>query len=72
MIKSRDDMRRYIQEDQKRQPIKYPLMAALTYSESYLVRKYLTILRHYEYYLNKTRCLNEKNIPSRIWGGYFI
>ena len=71
MIKSRDDMRRYIQEDQKRQPIKYPLMAALTYSESYLVRKYLTILRHYEYYLNKTRCLNEKNIPSSIWGGVF-
>lgn len=52
MIKTRSDLRSYIQTDRKRMPIAHPLLAALTFSESWSIRRYLTILRRLEYHKN--------------------
>lgn len=52
MIKTRSDLRFYIQADRKRMPIVHPYLAALTFSESWSIRRYLTILRHLEYHKN--------------------
>lgn len=72
MIRTREDLRDYIHADRIRQPIKYPLLAAVTFSESYLVRKYLTVLRHYEYYLNKWQAIKDKgSVHAVLMGGCF-
>lgn len=52
MIKTRSDLRFYIQADRKRMPIVHPYLAALTFSESWSIRRYLTVLRHLEYHKN--------------------
>lgn len=69
MIKSRRELNAYIKADRERQSIKYPLLSAITYSESYLVRHYLTVLRHYEYWLNKWEEYSEKSFWGRLVGG---
>lgn len=52
MIRTLNDMRAYIQADRKRMPISHPFLAALTFSESWSIRRYLTTLRHLEYHKN--------------------
>ena len=69
MIKSRRELNAYIKADRERQSIKYPLLSAITYSESYLVRHYLIVLRHYEYWLNKWEEYSEKSFFARLVGG---
>ena len=69
MIKSRKELNAYIKADQDRQPIKYPFLSAITFSESYLVRHYLIVLRHYEYWLNKWENYSEKSFFARLVGG---
>jgi len=68
MIHTRKDLKRYIQADRSRQPISRPLLSAITFSESWSVRKYLTILRYYEYYLNRSNCLF-KSVKEGEMGG---
>lgn len=70
MITSRKELKEWILADRARQPIAHPVLSALTFSESWSVRNYLMILRHYEYHLNTFRQNRAKFISSRtIWGG---
>lgn len=69
MITSKKELRYYISEDRKRQPIAHPLLSALTFSESWSVRSYLTILRHYEFHLNSFNALRQKWRFRTAWGG---
>ena len=57
--------------DRARQPIAHPFMSAITYSESWSVRQYLSVLRHYEYYLNRTKCLIT-NLRRGDWRGLML
>ena len=52
MIKTKADLKRYIQEDFNRQNMKHPILARLTYGEHDQTRRYLNTLRHVEYYKN--------------------
>ena len=52
MIYSRNELNRYIIEDRATQPIAHPFLSAITFSESWSVRRYLTVLRHLEYHKN--------------------
>ncbi|MCR8894191.1 serine O-acetyltransferase [Bacteroides sp. ET336] len=58
MIKTRKDLRLYLNEDIKRNRIKFPLLQKLTYSENYPIYKYIKTLRKYEYYLNNKHWYN--------------
>ena len=66
MIESRKDLKYFISADRARQPIKHPFLSAISYSESYLLRHYLSVLRHYEYYLNKSRLVLKCGHLARI------
>lgn len=52
MIYSRQELKRYIILDRAIQPIAHPFLSAITFSESWSVRRYLTVLRHLEYHKN--------------------
>lgn len=67
MITTREELKLYIQRDRERQPIEHPFLSAFTFSESWSVRQYLTVLRYYEYYLNRNNCLID-NIKIGKWG----
>ena len=69
MITSKKELKYYISEDRKRQPIERPFLSALTFSESWSVRSYLTILRHYEFYLHSFNALRNKWRFRPAWGG---
>lgn len=69
MIRSRKELKEYIEADRRRNPIKYPILSALSYSENYLTRHYLTVLRHYEYWLNVCNSLRDKSLWYKIVGG---
>lgn len=60
MIRTVEDLRRYIRSDYLRQNMKHPLLARLTWGEHDLTRRYLSVLRHLEYYTNRRRNLREK------------
>lgn len=69
MITSRKELKEYIKADRERMPIKYPVLSALTFSESYLIRHYLTVLRHYEYWLNRWEDRRHRAIVKKVIGG---
>ena len=69
MITSRKELKEYIKADRVRMPIKYPVLSALTFSESYLIRHYLTVLRHYEYWLNRWEDRRNQSIEKKVIGG---
>lgn len=69
MITSKKELKFYISEDRKRQPIERPFLSALTFSESWSVRSYLTILRHYEFHLNSLNALRQKCCCRTVGGG---
>lgn len=69
MITSRKELKEYIKADRVRMPIKYPVLSALTFSESYLIRHYLTVLRHYEYWLNRWEDRRHQSIVKKVIGG---
>lgn len=52
MIKTKSDLKRYIQADYNRQNMKHPIWARLTFGEHDLTRRYLKCLRNLEYYKN--------------------
>lgn len=52
MIFTRKEMHDYIHKDRERMPIAHPFLSAITFSESWSVRRYLTVLRHLEYHKN--------------------
>lgn len=52
-IQTRKDMHMFIQADRSRQNIPHPFLSWLTFSEDMLTRKYLTVLRHLEYHINR-------------------
>lgn len=56
MIQTKNDLKHYLQEDLKRNQLKYPILQKISYSENYRIYRYIKILRHYEYYYN-----------NRIW-----
>ena len=79
MIYSRQELKRYIILDRAIQPIAHPFLSAITFSESWSVRRYLTVLRHLDYHKNMKDYLftkkklisltkNKKNPPH---GGFF-
>lgn len=55
MIRTYKDLKEYIQADFLRQEMKHPLLARFTYGEHHRTRKYLSVLRHVEYYKNKKK-----------------
>lgn len=60
MIISRKELKKFILYDRKAQgAMLHPFLSSITYSEQYLIRKYLTILRHYEFHINM--CHSKKN-----------
>lgn len=69
MISTRQELKNYIKADRERQPITHPFLAALTYSESWSVRRYLTILRNYEYHLNRYNIIKENIHGICVCGG---
>ena len=53
MIISRKELKEFILYDRKAQgAMLHPFLSSITYAEKYLIRKYLTILRHYEFHIN--------------------
>lgn len=58
MIKTRKDLKLYLNEDLKRNKLKFPLLQKITYSENYRIYKYLRVLRHYEYFYNNRKWYN--------------
>ena len=67
MIKTKSDLKRYVQADYQRQQMKHPLWARLTYGEHDLTRRYLCTLRHLEYYKN-----NRINIFNKLLYAYYF
>lgn len=64
MIISRKELKEFIMCDRKAQgAMLHPFLSSITYSEQYLIRKYLTILRHYEFHINM--CHSKKNGGGR-------
>lgn len=60
MIITRMDLKRYIEADFSRQKMEHPRMAALTFGEHALTRKYLKLLRLVEYHKNNAASLFHK------------
>lgn len=58
MIQTKNDLKFYISEDKKRNPLKNSFLQMLTYSENYRICQYLKILRKYEYYFNNKKTYN--------------
>lgn len=67
MIKTKSDLKRYIQADYNRQNMKHPLLARLTYGEHDLTRRYLKTLRNLEYYKN-----NQTNLWNKLMYSYYF
>ena len=58
MIQSKEDLRAYLNADQKMYGKPNRLFVKwLTRSDEYYIRAFMVVLRHYEYYLNKRRSL---------------
>lgn len=55
MISTRKELNEYIEADFIRQNMKHPLLARLTFGEHNRTRKYLSLLRHLEYWKNKKK-----------------
>lgn len=57
MIRTKEDLKYYLEEDEKRCPNRYKhlLIKWLTRSDEYYNIAFMRTLRHYEYYLNKKR-----------------
>lgn len=65
MIISRKELKEFILYDRKAQgAMLHPFLSSITYSEQFLIRKYLTILRHYEFHINMSH--------SKKMGGRYI
>ena len=60
MINSRNDLKFFLTADCNRQNMQHPYLAALTYGEHALVRKYLKLLRHLEFHKNNSKSLYHK------------
>lgn len=58
MIRTKKDLKYYLSEDAKRNPIRYPFLQKLTYSENFPIYQYLRTLRYYEYYTNNRHWYN--------------
>lgn len=58
MIQTRSDLKFYLSQDAKRNPIRFPFLQKLTFGENYLIYKYLKTLRYYEYYTNNKHWYN--------------
>lgn len=54
MIVDRNSLHSYIEADYNRQEMKYPIIARFTWGEHHRTRRYLSVLRHLEYYKNKS------------------
>lgn len=55
MIRTKADLREWVETDFARQKMKHPILASLTFGEHNATRRYLNVLRHVEYYKNKKR-----------------
>lgn len=53
MIRTADDLKRYIRSDYLRSNMRHPLLSRLTWGEHDLTRRYLSVLRHLEYHSNR-------------------
>lgn len=52
MIQSKEDLRRYIQQDTERMGGKPKLKDWILHNEKWYIHKYVVALRHVEYYIN--------------------
>lgn len=68
MILTKRQMREYISADFKRQDMKHPLLARLTYGEHDMTRRYLNVLRHLEFYMNN----KDKNLLYLMAYTYYL
>ncbi len=59
MIKSKKDLKEYLEMDFKVQNMKYPLYSRLTFGENYKMYSYVRNLRYLEYYKNKKKNIFE-------------
>jgi len=67
MIKTKKDLKAFIEADFMRQNMKHPLLASLTYGEHALTRDYLLTLRKLEYYAN-----NKKSLFNKLLYGFYL
>lgn len=68
MIKTKQDLKKYIKADYARQNMKHPFWARLTFGEHALTRAYLETLRKLEYHKNNCGSL----IHKILYGIYFL
>ena len=66
MIKTKEDLRHYLQEDKNWHGKKRLFIKWLTRSDDLYVVRFMYALRHYEYYLNKQRGILDI-IPYYFW-----
>lgn len=55
MIKTKEDLKKYIDADFKSQGMKKPFFARFTYGENWALFSYMRNLRYLEYYINKKK-----------------
>lgn len=65
MIKTRKELKEYLRADYERQGMKHPFLSRITYGENYIIRHYLSILRHCEYHSN------QHSFIHRLLGAYY-
>lgn len=70
MIKSKDDLRLYLNKDFEANRVKDILIMKFTYSEIYPIYKLIKSLRYYEYYLNKKS--NKLDLLFKLWFGWSL
>lgn len=59
MIRTRKELKEYIQADRKALKMKHPLLAKLTYGEHARIRTYLFVMRHAEYWKSQQTLLGK-------------
>lgn len=57
MIKTRKDLKFYIEQDFKVQDMDHPILARFTFGENYAMFAYMKTLRYLEYYVNKKKMI---------------
>lgn len=67
IIKTKEDLRRWMKADFESYDMKHPLAAKFTFGENWELYAYMRVLRHLEYYINK----DNKKVWDKILKAYY-
>lgn len=67
MIKSKVELKKYIEADLKAQGMTHPFLARLTYGENWRMFSYMKTLRHLEYYKN-----TKSSVIGKMMYAYYL